>query len=115
MTNSQKIIDKVLNLTKSSDEKYKNGDFKGSIEDKLEVKSILKSYSSHENIKAILKKELNLLYSSKFDLINDHKKKINDQKRNSIIKLLERKSEEKYRNGDFEGAIKALRRSEKYL
>ena len=114
MTNSQKIIDKVLNLTKSSDDKYKNGDFKGSIEDKLEVKSILKSYSFDENIKDILKKELIRLYSSKFDLIYDHKKRIDDLKRNKIINSLENKSNEKYRRGDFEGAIKALRRSEKY-
>ena len=42
------------------------------------------------------------------------KKKIDDQKRYKIINLLENKSKEKYSIGDFKGAIKALRRSEKY-
>ena len=32
-----------------------------------------------------------------------------------IVNLLEQKSDEKYRKGDFKGAIRALRRSEKYL
>ena len=62
----------------------------------------------------ILKKELKRLYNSKFDLIYDHKKRIDDQKRFQIINSLEDKSKEKYSTGDFKGAIKALRRSEKY-
>ena len=61
------------------------------------------------------KEELFFLYASKFDLINDHKLKIDESKINEIVKLLEQKSDEKYNNGDFKGAIRALRRSEKYL
>ena len=115
MENSKKNLeDKIIGLTVSSDKKYKEGDFKGSLEDKLEVKLLLESNLCDKNIKDILKKKLNRLYSSKFDLIYDHKKRIDDQKRSEIINRLENKSKEKYRSGDYEGAIKALRRSEKY-
>ena len=55
------------------------------------------------------------LYSSKFDLIFDHKLKIDGTKINEIVKMLERKSEEKLKNLDYRGAIKALRRAEKYI
>ena len=61
------------------------------------------------------KEELFFLYQSKFDLINDHKLKIDELKINKIVNLLEQKSEEKYNKGDFKGSIRALRRSEKYL
>ena len=115
MENSiKKIEDKIIGLTRSSDQKYKKGDFKGSFEDKLEVRLLLQSNSCDKNIKDILKKELERLYNSKFDLIYDHKKMIDDQKRHKIINTLENKSKDKYRKGDFKGAIKALRRSEKY-
>ena len=115
MANSKKKLEeKIIGLTISSDQKYKEGDFKGSLEDKLEVKLLLKSNLCDKNIKDILKKELTRLYNSKFDLIYDHKKRIDDQKRYKIINSLEKKSKIKYRTGDFKGAIKALRRSEKY-
>ena len=115
MENSKKTLeDKIIELTRSSDQKYKDGDFKGSLEDKLKVKSLLELNLCDKNIKYILKKELTLLYNSKFDLIYDHKKRIDDQKRYKIIKFLENKSKEKYIIGDFKAAIKALRRSEKY-
>ena len=115
MEDSKRTLeDKIIGLTRSSDQKYKEGDFKGSLEDKLEVRSLLESNLCDKNIKDILKKELNCLYNSKFDLIYDHKKRIDDQKRYKIIKLLENKSKEKQIIGDFKAAIKALRRSEKY-
>tara|TARA_Y100001978_G_C23557431_1_gene367582 strand:- start:117 stop:467 length:351 start_codon:yes stop_codon:yes gene_type:complete len=115
MENSKKNLEnKIIGLTKSSDQKYKEGDFKGSLEDKLEVNSLLKSNLCDKNIKDILNKELSRLYNSKFDLIYDHKKRIDDQKRSKIINSLENKSKEKYRNGDYKGAIRALRRAEKY-
>ena len=115
MEDSKKILeDKIIELTRSSDQKYKEGDFKGSFEDKLKVRSLLESNLCDKNIKDILKKELTRLYNSKFDLIYDHKKRIDDQKRYKIIKLLENKSKEKRLIGDFKAAIKALRRSEKY-
>ena len=108
------LKNKIIRLTISSDQKYKEGNFKGSLEDKLEAKSLLESDLCDKNIKEILNEELSRLYSSKFDLIYDHKKRIDDKKRNKIINSLENKSKEKYNSGDFEGAIKALRRSEKY-
>ena len=115
MENSKKTLeDKIIGLTRSSDQKYKVGDFKGSFEDKLKVRSLLESDLCDKNIKDILKKELLRLYNSKFDLIYDHKKRIDDEKRFKIINSLENKSKEKYSTGDFKGAIKALRRSEKY-
>ena len=115
MENSKKKLeDKIIGLTRSSDQKYKEGDFKGSFEDKLEVRSLLESKLCDKNIKNVLNKELTRLYNSRFDLIYDHKKKIDDQKRYEIIKLLENKSKEKQKIGDFKAAIKALRRSEKY-
>ena len=115
MENSiKKLEDEVIGLTRSSDQKYKEGDFKGSLEDKLKVRSLIESNSCDKNIKDILKKELTRLYNSKFDLIYDHKKRIDDQKRYQIINSLIDKSKEKYSTGDFKGAIKALRRSEKY-
>ena len=115
MENSKKTLEeKIIGLTRSSDQKYREGDFKGSFEDKLEVRSLLESNLCDKNIKYVLKKELTRLYNSKFDLIYDHKKRIDDQKRYKIINSLENKSKEKYSTGDFKGAIKALRRSEKY-
>ena len=60
------------------------------------------------------REELSKLHSSKFDLINDHKMIIDDKRRNEIINLLEKKSQEKLLNCDYEGAVKALRRAEKY-
>ena len=111
---TKKLEDKIIGLTRSSDQKYKEGDFKGSLEDKLKVRSLLESNLYDKKIKYILKKELTRLYNSKFDLIYDHKKRIDDQKRYQIINSLENKSKEKYSKGDFKGAIKALRRSEKY-
>ena len=106
---------KIVELTRSSEKKFKEGDFKGAIEDKREVKLILNSISSDIKIIERFKDELSKLYNSKFDLINDHKMKINESKKKEIVKLLEQKSDEKYKKGDFKGAIRALRRSEKYF
>ena len=114
MENLNKLeLIKVIELTRSSEKKFKQGNFKGAIDDKKKVNSILKSADKEINEK--FKEELSKLYSSKFDLIFDHKLKINEFKKNEIVKLLEKKSEEKLQKGDFKGAIKALRRSEKYL
>ena len=85
------------------------------LEDKRELRFLLKSKFCDEDIFKQFKEELSFLYASKGDLINDHKLRIDESKINEIVKLLEQKSDEKYNNGDFKGAIKALRRSEKYL
>ena len=116
MLNSDKLcIEKILNKTRSSERKFKEGNFKGSIEDKREVRCLLNSEFCDKDIFTKFKKELSNLYSSKFDLINDHKLRIDELKINKIVQFLEEKSEEKYNKGDFKGAVRALRRSEKYL
>ena len=116
MLNGDKLkLNNVIKLTRSSEKKFKQGNYKGAIRDKREVKSILNSKFIGTEIIEKFKEELSKLYSSKFDLIFDHKLRINESKRNEIVKLLEKKSDEKYKKGDYEGAIKALRRSEKYL
>ena len=105
---------KIVSLLNSSENKYKEKNFKGSLEDKLEIKSIISNLSSNKEIMNKYKKELSKLYSSKFDLIKDHKMRIDDKKRMKIINLLEKKCQEKLLNFDYEGAVKALRRAEKY-
>ena len=116
MLNSEKLsIEKIINKTWSSEKKFKEGNFKGAIEDKREVKSLLNSLSCNEGIIGKFREELSKIYFSKFDLINDHKLRIDELKIKNIIKYLEQKSDEKYRKGDFKGAIRAFRRSEKYF
>ena len=116
MPNSDKLcIENIVNQTKSSERKFREGNFKGAIEDKREVKCMLNSKYCDEYIFKKFKEELYYLYESKFDLINDHKLRIDESKKNKIVRLLEQKSDEKYNKGDFKGAIRALRRSEKYL
>ena len=105
----------IIKLIRSSEKKFKLGNFKGALEDKMKANAILKSKSCDEKIMEKYKKELSSLYSSKFDLIFDHKLKIDEIKINEIVKLLEHKSEEKLKNHDYRGAIKALRRAEKYI
>jgi len=81
----------------------------------MKANAILKSKSCDEKIMEKYKEELSSLYSSKFDLIFDHKQKINEIKRNEIIKMLEQKSKERLKNLDYKGAIRAFRRAEKYF
>ena len=109
------ILGNIIKLTRSSEKKFKLGNFKGALEDKIKAYEILKSKSSDEKIIEKYREELSSLYSSKFDLIFDHKLKIDAIKRNEIVQMLERKSEEKLKNHDYRGAIKALRRAEKYI
>ena len=116
MEDSNKLaLENVIRLTRSSEKKFMQGNFKGAIDDKRKVNAILKSKSSDYEIIEKFKEELSNLYSSKFDLIFDHKLRIDNLKKNEIIKFLKKKSEDKYKKGDYKGAIKALRRSEKYL
>ena len=109
------ILGNIIKLTRSSEKKFKLGNFKGALEDKIKANEILKSKSCDKKIIEKYREELSSLYSSKFDLIFDHKLKIDEIKRNEIVQMLERKSEEKLKNHDYRGAIKALRRAEKYL
>ena len=109
------ILGNIIKLTISSEKKFKRGNFKGALEEKMEVSEILKSKSCDEKIIEKYRKELSSLYSSKFDLIFDNKLKIDEIKKNEIVKMLEHKSEEKLKNLDYKGSIKALRRAEKYF
>ena len=104
----------IIKLTRSSEKKFKQGNFKGAIEEKMRANAILKSKSCDQKIIEKFREELSRLYSSKFDLIFDHKLKIDEIKRNKIVSMLENKSEEKLKILDYKGAIKALRRAEKY-
>ena len=116
MLNSDKLtIENIVNQTRSSERKFKEGNFIGAIEDKRKVRFLLNSKFCDKEIVRKFKKELSRLYSSQFDLINDHKLRLDESEIKKIVKLLEQKSDEKYRKGDFKGAIRALRRSEKYL
>ena len=109
------IFGNIIKLAISSEKKFKLGNFKGAIDDKIKANAILESKSCDEKIIEKYREELSSLYSSKFDLIFDHKLKIDEIKINEIVKMLERKSEEKLKNLDYRGAIKALRRAEKYI
>ena len=109
------ILENVVRLLRLSEKKFKRGNYKGALEDKMKLKAMLKSKSCDKKTIKKYREELSLLYSSRFDLIFDHKLKINQIKINEIVKKLERKSEEKLKNFDYRGAIKALRRAEKYL
>ena len=81
----------------------------------MKANAILKSKSCDEKIIEKYREELSSLYSSKFDLIFDHKLKINEIKRNEIVKMLKQKSKEKLKSLDYKGAITALRRADKYF
>ena len=109
------LLKNLIKLTRSSENKFKRGNFKEAIDDKMKANAILQSKSCNKEIIEKYREELSCLYSSKFDLIFDHKLKIDEIKRNEILKMLERKSEEKLKNLDYRGAIKALRRPEKYI
>tara|TARA_E500000331_G_C16740035_1_gene490514 strand:+ start:33 stop:404 length:372 start_codon:yes stop_codon:yes gene_type:complete len=116
MPNSEQLfIENIINKTRSSEIKFREGNFKGAIEDKREVRCLLNSKLYDENNLKKFKEELSFLYASKFDLINDYKLRLDESKIDKIVKLLEKQSNEKYNKGDFKGAIKALRRSDKYL
>ena len=85
MGNSGKFaIENIIRLTKSSERKFKEGNYKGAIDDKREVKSILNSKLIDEKVLEKYKKELNNIYHSKFDLIFDHKLRINESDNKNI-------------------------------
>ena len=109
------ILENIVKLLRLSEKKFKRGNYKGALKDKIKVNAMLKSKSCDKKTIEKYREELSILYSSRFDLIFDHKLKINEIKINEIVKMLESKSEEKLKNLDYKGAIKALRRAEKYL
>ena len=109
------ILENLIKLTRSSEKKFKLGNFKGAIDDKMKANEILKSKSCDEKIIEKYRKELSSLYSSKFYLIFDHKLKIDEIKINEIVKMLENKIKKRLKNHNYKVAIKALRRAEKYI
>ena len=112
---NESILGNIIKLTRSSVKKFKLGNFKGAIDDKIKANEILKSESCDQKIIQKYRQELSSLYSSIFYLILDHKQKIDETKRSKIVKMLEYKSKEKLKSNDYKGAIKALRRAEKYF
>ena len=110
---SELLLENIIELTMTSEKKFKLKNFKGALHDKMKANALLKSCD--EEIIEKFREELSFIYSSKFDLIYDHKLKLDEINRNEIVKMLENKSEEKLRNLDYKGAVKALRRAEKYL
>ena len=126
---------KSISYKGRSEAKYKHGDYKGSVQDKrkeIEYRSIgnkifdnskeLNSYINSEYVtlikpeekEHILKKVINLI-EPKYDLIKDYKLRIDEDKRISIYKILEERSEFKYNSGDYKASIIAIRRAEKYF
>ena len=78
------ILGNIIKLTRSGELKFKLGNFKGALDDKMKANEILKSKSCDEKIIEKYREELSSLYSSKFDLIFDHKLKIDEIKRKRI-------------------------------
>ena len=76
------ILENLIRLNRSSENKFKRANFKGALDDKIKVNAILKSKSCDEKMIQKYRKELSNLYSSKFDLIFDHKMKIDEIKIN---------------------------------
>ena len=109
------IFENLIKLTRSSENNFKMGNFKEALDEKMKANEILKSKSCNKKMIQKYRKELSSLYSSKFDLIFDHKLKIDEIKRNEIVKMLKKKSKEKLKSLDYKGAIKAFRRAEKYF
>ena len=128
---------KDISFSGRSNSRYKNGDFKGAIEDKFKAKEIrlLEMDKTNEfNYKKIdyknillgtylkidLEPKYNVLIKSskikknKYDLIADYKKVISKKRKDEVISKLEIISYTKYKNGDYRGSIKAFRRAEKY-
>ena len=128
---------KDISYSGRSNSRYKHGDYKGAIEDKIKAINIKKletdKSQEYNNIKidyrnillgTFIKKDLEPKYfaliqvskirKSKYDLIADYKKVISKKRKEEIIKKLELISETKYKRGDYKGSIKAIRRAEKY-
>ena len=128
---------KDLSFNGRSNSRYKNGDYKGAIEDKFAAKNIRLSETDklsdlnnnqieYKNIllgsfirldlepKFITLLKLSKIKKSKYDLINDYKKVITKDKKKELKDKLENLSQSKYEIGDYKGSIKAFRRAEKY-
>ena len=120
-----------------SNSKYFYGDYKGSIEDKINAKRLrrieniissdkdpqwidyYKIYKTNKDINFIktpfnVLSKISLLLRSKYDLINDFKKNLGKAKLKEIKINLEKLSDSKYKKGEYKASIRAIRRAEKY-
>ncbi|WP_320663957.1 hypothetical protein [Prochlorococcus sp. MIT 1223] len=106
----------IEDLIESSEIKYKSGDYKGAIDDKLKARKFISDNSNIINLKSKFKSLIRDLNCNnvKYNLIDDYKTKIDETKKLEIIIQLENLSKVKYDSGDYKGAIRAMRRSEKY-
>jgi len=89
------ILGNIIKLMRSSEKKFKLGNFKGAIDDKMKANEILKSKSCDEKMIQEYRNELSSLYCSKFDLIFDHKLKINEKKIMEIADEIDKRISEK--------------------
>tara|TARA_Y100001968_G_C19333032_1_gene705319 strand:+ start:21 stop:662 length:642 start_codon:yes stop_codon:yes gene_type:complete len=128
---------KDISFSGRSNSKYKEGDYKGAIEDKRKAKEIrlleTDKFPELNNIKidykniligTFIKIDLEPKYEtlirvarnkrSRYDLIEDYKKVISNKRKEDVIQKLEFLSESKYKVGDYKASIKAIRRAEKY-
>tara|TARA_Y100001968_G_C19428144_1_gene755526 strand:+ start:1092 stop:1442 length:351 start_codon:yes stop_codon:yes gene_type:complete len=106
------FVASLTSLIDSSESKYKSGDFKGSIEDRRKAELLSKNIIDSKAFKELINK-INP-NKSKYNLIEDYKKRIDDKKKKQIVIMLENISMIKYNKGDYKGSIRALRRAEKY-
>ena len=135
---SLKFRSKDISYNGRSNSRYKKSNFKGAVEDKRiarEIKIIEKNKLSignkilidykrltsgsydHQNfeMKYQILIKTSKLETSKYDLIEDYKKVINDSKKEELRNKLYALSESKYHKGDYKGSIRTLRRAEKYF
>jgi len=86
--------------------------------DKIYSSPLVRAAETAKTIKKSFNKEQDIVFDDNLlevDLSEWSGLKIDEIKRNQIVKMLEQKSKEKLKSLDYKGAIKAFRRSEKYF
>ena len=92
MLNSNNLcIENIINQKSYSERKFKEGNFKGAIEDKMKVRCLLNCKFCDEHILKKFKEELYYIYASKFDLINDNKLRIDESKKLRLLSYQNKK------------------------
>ena len=98
----------IIRLIQSSEESYRAKDYKEAMAYRIKAKQLIGSEEEYE----LLFKNSNL-NRAKYNLIDDYKKRIDNIKKTEIISKLQKRAELKYNSGDYESAIRAIRRAEK--
>ena len=106
---SQEYFISSRDLLKSSESNFKKGAYKEAVYERRKAREII---GTEEKFIDLIK-EL-ILNNSKYNLIADYKMRIDELKRDQIIKDLKTKSDSQYKSGDYKGCIRSLRRIEKY-